>query len=158
MHDLHVGVLVLLHSYASVCYCKWLFTTWIVCNLFQRVNQKKVEEQIFYRLVQFFAICLFESKEEEDYVPAKHLMNMCFTFYFEGNFFSITNYSNLEHLFLKRHYRYVGFECCIFSTAKILYHEKGNIFSDDWRVLQNWFKTAIGKSHCPHKSWWGQNL
>ena len=54
------------------------------CISFQRVDNKKVDEQPFYQLVQFFAICLFECKEEEDYGPAKTLMNMCFTFYYEG--------------------------------------------------------------------------
>ncbi|XP_072168757.1 uncharacterized protein KIAA0513-like [Diadema setosum] len=47
----------------------------------RRVNSKRVSEQTFYRLVQFFAVCLFECNEADDYIPAKHLMNMCFTFY-----------------------------------------------------------------------------
>jgi hypothetical protein len=49
----------------------------------QRVKTQKVDEQVFYRLVQFFAVCLFECGEEEDYVPAKTMMNMCFTYYHE---------------------------------------------------------------------------
>lgn len=49
----------------------------------QRVVSKKVEESIFFRLVQYFAVVLFECNEAEDYVPAKSLMNMCFTFYHE---------------------------------------------------------------------------
>lgn len=49
----------------------------------QRVVSKKVEESIFFRLVQYFAVVLFECNEAEDYVPAKTLMNMCFTFYYE---------------------------------------------------------------------------
>ncbi|XP_074646482.1 uncharacterized protein LOC141902578, partial [Tubulanus polymorphus] len=49
----------------------------------QRVNQKKVDEQIFYRLVQYFAVVLFECHDAEDFSPAKSLMNMCFTFYYE---------------------------------------------------------------------------
>ncbi|XP_077865668.1 uncharacterized protein KIAA0513-like [Saccoglossus kowalevskii] len=49
----------------------------------QRVNSQKVSEQIFYRLVQFFAVCLFECDNADDFVPAKSLMNMCFTFYHE---------------------------------------------------------------------------
>ena len=52
--------------------------------MFQRVHNKKVDEQIFYRLVQFFAVALFECNETEDYTPAKNLMNMCFTFFYEG--------------------------------------------------------------------------
>lgn len=51
------------------------FTCW------QRVNNKRVPEQIFFRLVQYLAVCLFECNEAEDFSPAKTLMNMCFTFY-----------------------------------------------------------------------------
>ena len=60
----------------------------IVCFplLFQRVHNKRVNEVVFFRLVQYLAICLFECNEADDYVPAKTLMNMCFTFFFEGNF------------------------------------------------------------------------
>ena len=47
----------------------------------QRVNNKRVPEQIFFRLVQYIAVCLFECNEAEDFSPAKTLMNMCFTFY-----------------------------------------------------------------------------
>ncbi|KAL8603062.1 hypothetical protein ACOMHN_015627 [Nucella lapillus] len=47
----------------------------------QRVNNKRVPEQIFFRLVQYLAVCLFECYEAEDFSPAKTLMNMCFTFY-----------------------------------------------------------------------------
>ncbi|KAL4235106.1 hypothetical protein ACF0H5_006744 [Mactra antiquata] len=50
----------------------------------QRVVSKKVDESIFFRLVQYFAVVLFECNESEDYVPAKNLMNMCFTFYHES--------------------------------------------------------------------------
>lgn len=49
----------------------------------QRVVSKKVDESIFFRLVQYFAVVLFECNEAEDFVPAKNLMNMCFTFYHE---------------------------------------------------------------------------
>ncbi|XP_070574306.1 uncharacterized protein KIAA0513-like isoform X2 [Ptychodera flava] len=49
----------------------------------QRVNSQRVTEQTFYRLVQFFAVCLFECDQADDFVPAKSLMNMCFTFYHE---------------------------------------------------------------------------
>lgn len=49
----------------------------------QRVNSKKVDEQIFFQLVQYFAVVLFECNESEDFTPAKNLMNMCFTFYHE---------------------------------------------------------------------------
>ncbi|XP_064611832.1 uncharacterized protein KIAA0513-like [Liolophura sinensis] len=50
----------------------------------QRVNSKNVDERIFFRLVQYFALVLFECNEAEDFSPAKSLMNMCFTFYHEG--------------------------------------------------------------------------
>lgn len=49
----------------------------------QRVHSKMVTEQIFFRLVQYFAVVLFECNEAEDFSPAKSLMNMCFTFYFQ---------------------------------------------------------------------------
>lgn len=47
----------------------------------QRVNTKRVSEQTFYRLVQFFALCLFECNEADDFHPAKCLMNMSYTFF-----------------------------------------------------------------------------
>ncbi|CAG5129221.1 unnamed protein product [Candidula unifasciata] len=50
----------------------------------QRVHNKKVSEAIFFRLMQYFAVCLFECNEAEDFSPAKTLMNMCFTFYHEA--------------------------------------------------------------------------
>ncbi|XP_062566892.1 uncharacterized protein LOC134229205 [Saccostrea cucullata] len=50
----------------------------------QRVHNKRVTEQIFFQLVQYFAVVLFECGEAEDFTPAKSLMNMCFTFYYEG--------------------------------------------------------------------------
>ena len=45
-----------------------------------------VIEQIFFRLVQYFAVVLFECNEAEDFSPAKSLMNMCFTFYYQGKY------------------------------------------------------------------------
>ncbi|XP_031560865.1 uncharacterized protein KIAA0513-like [Actinia tenebrosa] len=51
----------------------------------QRVYCKSVDEITFYRLIQFFAVVLFECHQADDYVPAKNLMNMCFTFYHEFN-------------------------------------------------------------------------
>lgn len=53
----------------------------------QRVHSKKVDEQIFFRLVQYFAVVLFECNEAEDFSPAKSLMNMCFTFYHESEYY-----------------------------------------------------------------------
>ncbi|KAM9480908.1 uncharacterized protein KIAA0513 homolog isoform 1-T1 [Clarias gariepinus] len=50
----------------------------------QRCNSKCVSEQTFYRLVQSFAVVLFECYEMDDYSPAKHLMTMCFTYYYIG--------------------------------------------------------------------------
>uniref|UniRef100_A0A8B9KPN4 Zgc:91860 n=1 Tax=Astyanax mexicanus TaxID=7994 RepID=A0A8B9KPN4_ASTMX len=50
----------------------------------QRCNSKCVSEQTFYRLVQSFAVVLFECYQMDDYVPAKHLMTMCFTYYYFG--------------------------------------------------------------------------
>ncbi|XP_041375734.1 uncharacterized protein LOC121388460 [Gigantopelta aegis] len=51
----------------------------------QRVNSKRVDEQTFFQLIQYFAVCLFECNEAEDYSPAKTLMNMCFTFFYESH-------------------------------------------------------------------------
>lgn len=50
----------------------------------QRSHAKRVNENTFYSLVQHFAIVLFECGESDDFSPAKILMNMCFTFYYEG--------------------------------------------------------------------------
>jgi hypothetical protein len=55
----------------------------------QRVHSKKVDESTFYSLVQYFAIVLFECADADDFSPAKSLMNMCFTFYHEGNIFAL---------------------------------------------------------------------
>lgn len=50
----------------------------------QANHSKRVDEQNFFRLVQFLAVALFECNEEEDFGPARKLMNMCFVFYLEG--------------------------------------------------------------------------
>lgn len=49
----------------------------------QRTKTKRVTETTFYALIQYFAIVLFECKECEDFLPAKHIMSLCFTFYQE---------------------------------------------------------------------------
>lgn len=49
----------------------------------QRTKTKRVNETTFYALIQYFAIVLFECKECEDFMPAKHLMSLSFTFYQE---------------------------------------------------------------------------
>ncbi|XP_055299700.1 uncharacterized protein KIAA0513 isoform X2 [Sitodiplosis mosellana] len=49
----------------------------------QRARSKRVSENTFYSLVQHFAIVLFECNEMDDFSPAKILMNMCFTFFYE---------------------------------------------------------------------------
>ncbi|XP_077424661.1 uncharacterized protein KIAA0513 homolog isoform X1 [Vanacampus margaritifer] len=50
----------------------------------QRCNSKCVSEATFYRLVQSFAVMLFECYQMDDYSPAKNLMTMCFTYYYIG--------------------------------------------------------------------------
>ncbi|XP_076126086.1 uncharacterized protein KIAA0513 homolog isoform X1 [Alosa pseudoharengus] len=50
----------------------------------QRCNSKCVSEQTFYRLVQSFAVVLYECHQMDDYGPAKNLMTMCFTYYHMG--------------------------------------------------------------------------
>ncbi|XP_034031622.1 uncharacterized protein KIAA0513 homolog isoform X2 [Thalassophryne amazonica] len=50
----------------------------------QRCHSKCVSEAVFYRLVQSFAVVLFECYQTDDYSPAKNLMTMCFTFYYIG--------------------------------------------------------------------------
>ncbi|TRZ00563.1 hypothetical protein DNTS_032495, partial [Danionella cerebrum] len=49
-----------------------------------RCHSKCVREHTFYRLVQSFAVVLFECHQMDDYCPAKHLMTMCFTYYYMG--------------------------------------------------------------------------
>lgn len=51
----------------------------------QRTKSKRVNETTFYALIQHFAIILFECKDCEDFLPARHLMSLCFTFFQEGN-------------------------------------------------------------------------
>ncbi|XP_013404477.1 uncharacterized protein LOC106169538 [Lingula anatina] len=75
---------------------------WFARNMnAQRVNTKTVDEQIFYRLIQFFAICLFECNEAEDFSPAKTLMNMCFTFCHEVRHPSGPVYKHFLYSYLK---------------------------------------------------------
>ncbi|XP_043937515.1 uncharacterized protein KIAA0513-like [Protopterus annectens] len=50
----------------------------------RRCNSKCVSEQTFFRLVQSFAVVLFECHQMDDYGPAKNLMTMCFTYYYNG--------------------------------------------------------------------------
>ncbi|XP_068996094.1 uncharacterized protein KIAA0513 homolog isoform X2 [Embiotoca jacksoni] len=50
----------------------------------QRCHSKCVSESTFYRLVQSFAVVLFECYQMDDYSPAKNLMTMCFTYYHIG--------------------------------------------------------------------------
>ncbi|XP_066493697.1 uncharacterized protein KIAA0513 homolog isoform X2 [Tiliqua scincoides] len=50
----------------------------------QRCNSKCISEQTFYRLVQSFAVVLFECYQMDDFSPAKNLMTMCFTYYYIG--------------------------------------------------------------------------
>jgi hypothetical protein len=52
----------------------------------QRAQHKRVPESTFYSLAQNFAIILFECADSDDFGPAKTLMNMCFTFYYECKF------------------------------------------------------------------------
>lgn len=48
-----------------------------------RVHGKKVSELTFYSLAQYFSIVLFECLLAEDFRPAKIIMNMMFTYYYE---------------------------------------------------------------------------
>lgn len=50
----------------------------------QRSISKRVNENTFYSLIQHFAIVLFECNEMDDFSPAKILMTLSFTFYYEG--------------------------------------------------------------------------
>lgn len=62
----------------------------------QRAKAKRVNETTFYALIQYFAIILFECKDCEDFLPARHLMSLCFTFFQEGkanfNLFAFLNF------------------------------------------------------------------
>lgn len=49
----------------------------------QRVHNQEVDEHIFYRLVQYFAVCLFECVIADDFAPATSIMNMSFTYYYQ---------------------------------------------------------------------------
>lgn len=48
----------------------------------QRVYNKEVDEFTFYRLVQYFAVALFECNVSDDFGPATSIMNMCFTYHY----------------------------------------------------------------------------
>jgi hypothetical protein len=66
----------------------------------QRTKTKRVNETTFYALIQYFAIVLFECKECEDFMPAKHLMSLCFTFYQEVEVPGTNNEIKLKFLLL----------------------------------------------------------
>lgn len=51
-----------------------------------RVNSKRVSELTFYSLAQYFSIVLLECLLAEDFRPAKIIMNMMFTYYYEQNY------------------------------------------------------------------------
>lgn len=67
----------------------------------QRSKAKKVDEMTFYALVQYFAIVLFECTENDDFSPAKTLMNMCFTFYHEVEVPGCEPYPEYLYTYLK---------------------------------------------------------
>lgn len=50
-----------------------------------RVNSKRVSELTFFSLAQYFSIVLLECLLAEDFRPAKIIMNMMFTYYYEQN-------------------------------------------------------------------------
>ncbi|ESO98306.1 hypothetical protein LOTGIDRAFT_159106 [Lottia gigantea] len=76
-------------------------TVLLYSMLKKRVNSKKVDEQIFFRLVQYFSVCLFECNEAEDYSPAKTLMNMCFTFYLQDQHPNGGTYKHFLYSYLR---------------------------------------------------------
>lgn len=51
-----------------------------------RSNSKRVSELTFYSLAQYFSIVLLECLLAEDFRPAKIIMNMMFTYYYEQNY------------------------------------------------------------------------
>ncbi|XP_065064375.1 uncharacterized protein KIAA0513-like [Rhopilema esculentum] len=57
----------------------------------QRVEIKEVEEVILFRLVQYYAIVLFECYIADDFAPAASLLNMSFTYY------HVSSFSELPH-------------------------------------------------------------
>ncbi|XP_025017699.1 uncharacterized protein KIAA0513 isoform X2 [Tetranychus urticae] len=62
----------------------------------KRVYDKHVSESTFYSLVQYFAIILFECSESDDFSPAKTILNMCFTFYYEASGLVANSNSNQQ--------------------------------------------------------------
>ncbi|XP_042905882.1 uncharacterized protein KIAA0513 [Parasteatoda tepidariorum] len=70
-------------KFGELCQCEIGRLWFSRCVNSQRVHNKLVKESTFFSLVQYFAIVLFECSEADDFSPAKSLMNMCFTFYYE---------------------------------------------------------------------------
>lgn len=60
----------------------------------------QVDEVTFYSLVQFFAIALFECCEDDDFTPAKSIMNMSFTYYTMNPCVKSQNNNNQVKLFV----------------------------------------------------------
>lgn len=77
----HISYYIMLHNLNAVD-LRCIITVFSMCIL-QRSN-RAVTEHTFYQLVQYFAVVLFECDEADDFSPAMILMNMCFTFYYEG--------------------------------------------------------------------------
>lgn len=71
------------------------------CVNAQRVHNKQVNEFTFYCLVQYFAIILFECDCADDFSPAKSLMNMCFTFYYQSKANNSTDKKEYLFTYLK---------------------------------------------------------
>lgn len=61
-----------------------------------RVNSKRVSELTFYSLAQHFSLVLFECLLAEDFRPAKIIMNMMFTYYYEQNCSKLPQFINKQ--------------------------------------------------------------
>ncbi|KAL5022880.1 hypothetical protein ScPMuIL_002035 [Solemya velum] len=128
----------------------------------QRVHSKKVDEQIFFRLVQYFAVVLFECNEAEDFSPAKSLMNMCFTFYHEtilgSNAFKNFLYSYLREQPIWQSIRFWNaafFDAvqCERSRRPMTTREDGNADQrDDRRFQENITFGQLGTFSCNMRS------
>lgn len=90
----------------------------------QRVQGRRVTEATFFSLAQFFAIVLFECADSDDFAPAKSLMNMCFTFYYEGNILFHNNSAFVSADFL-RSYKYIYTNYLLFIPT-VRYIKKHN--------------------------------
>jgi len=137
----------------KVCVLKSTHLSEMTRSLFihQRNEHKRVSESTFYSLAQYFAIVLFECAEADHFVPAKSLMNMCFTFYHQPSrsraaISAITDAIQEQYLYSVLRdqpiWRSLRFWNAAFFDAvqseRVTFFEKGHAAHSPQDILEDW--------------------